>query len=194
MSGETEELTLGAREGDGGAYEALFARVADRLLLYVRLRLGPRLAGSLEPMDVVQDTYLAALRAFGGFEPREPGAFSRWLFRIADNRLRDAAEHLGAQKRQALEGAVRSSTVLTRLRAEEASPQTETQRREQARALHEALAGIDEDERRAVLLRHFHDATFAGIGEELGVSEATARRLVVRAHARLGEALRGLSS
>ena len=34
---------------------------------------------------------------------------------------------------------------------------------------------------------------FLEIGGELGASEATARRLVVRAHARLGGALRGLS-
>lgn len=193
MPSETEDLTQGALGGDGEAYEALFARVADRLLLYVRLRLGPRLAGSLEPMDVVQDTYLAALRSFGDFELREAGAFSRWLLRIADNRIRDAAERLGAQRRQALQGAVRGSTVLTRLCAEQAGPQTESDRREQFQALHEALGSLEEQERQAVLLRHFHDATFAGIGEELGVSEATARRLVVRAHARLGETLRSLS-
>lgn len=191
MSGETEELTLGARGGDADAYEALFARVADRLLLYVRLRLGPRLAGSLEPMDVVQDTYLAALRAFGQFEPRAPGAFSRWLFRIADNRLRDAVDHHDARKRQALAQAVRSSTVMARLRAEAASPATESDRREQVRALQEALDGLAEAERQAVLLRHFHEATFAEIAAQLGVSEPTARRLVVRAYAHLGERLRG---
>ena len=89
---------------------------------------------------------------------------------------------------------MRGSTVLTRLQAEEAGPQTESDRREQFQALHEALGGLDEQERRAVLLRHFHDATFAEIGEELSVSEATARRLVVRAHARLGETLRKLSA
>lgn len=182
---------MGARGGDDAAYEALFARVADRLLLYVRLRLGPRLAGSLEPMDVVQETYLAALRSFAGFEPRGPGAFSRWLFRIADNRLRDAVDHLDAHKRQALARAARSSSVLDRLRAEEASPATESDRREQVHALHEALARLAEDERQAVLLRHFHEATFAEIGAQLGTSEPTARRLVVRAYARLGEALRG---
>lgn len=187
---DTDELTLGARGGDADACEALFARVADRLLLYVRLRLGPRLAGSLEPMDVVQDTYLAALRAFSGFEPRGPGAFSRWLFRIADNRLRDAADHLDARKRQALGQAVRSSAVIARLRAEEAGPATESDRREQAGGLHDALGALAEDERQAVLLRHFHEATFTEIGDQLGVSEPTARRLVVRAYARLGERLR----
>ena len=193
MSGDTEELTLGARGGDDQAYEALFARVADRLLLYVRLRLGPQLAASLEPMDVVQDTYLAALRAFDGFEPREKGAFSRWLFRIADNRLRDAAARLGAKKRQALQQAVRGSSVLARLHADEASPATESERREQLRGLNQALSRLAEDERQAVLLRHFHQETYVGISEQLGVSEPTARRLVARAHARLGKLLRDVS-
>jgi RNA polymerase sigma-70 factor (ECF subfamily) len=191
---DTDELTLGARGGDGEAYEALFARVADRLVLYVRLRLGPQLAASLEPMDVVQDTYLAALRSFEGFEPREDGTFSRWLFRIADNRLRDAAKRLGAQKRQAHQRAVRGSSVLARLRTEEASPATESERRERARALNAALGSLPEEERQAVLLRHFHQETFSGIGEQLGVSEPTARRLVVRAYARLGKTLREFGS
>jgi len=192
MAGDTEELSAGAQRGDREAYEALFARVADRLLLYVQLRLGPNLAGRLEPMDLVQDTYLAALRAFEGFEPREPGAFSRWLFRIADNRLRDAVDHFAALKRQALEGAARDSQALSRLRAEAASPATESQRRERVASLERALASLAEDERRAVELRHFHEEPYAGVGAELGVSEATARRLVARAHVRLGAQLRSL--
>lgn len=192
MAGDTEELSEGAQRGEPEAYEALFARVAERLLLYVRLRLGPQLAGRVEPMDLVQDTYLAALRAFASFEAREPGAFSRWLFRIADNRIRDAADHFGAQKRQALEGAARGSSALTRLRAEAASPASESQRRERAEALAAALAELGAEEGRAVVLRHFHEETYAGIAAELSVSEASARRLVARGLARLGARLRDL--
>lgn len=190
---ETEELTEGAQRGERAAYEALFARVADRLLLYVRLRLGPQLGQRLEPMDLVQDTYLAALRAFASFEQREPGAFCRWLFRIADNRLRDAADHFGAQKRQALEGAAQGSGVLTRLRAEAASPATESQTQERVAALEAALGTLADEERRAVVLRHFHEETYAGIAAELSLSEASARRLVARAHVRLGAQLRELA-
>ena len=42
-----------------------------------------------------------------------------------------------------------------------------------------------------MLLRHFHQETFAAIAVQLGTSEATARRLVARAQAKLGRALRG---
>ena len=63
--------------------------------------------------------------SFANFEPRGPGTFSRWLFRIADNRLRDTVDHLDARKRQALARAARSSSVINRLRAEEAGPATE---------------------------------------------------------------------
>ncbi|HBP18020.1 MAG TPA: hypothetical protein DEA08_09540 [Planctomycetes bacterium] len=189
--GETEDLVADAQGGDEEAYEALFARVADRLLLYLRLRMGAGLRRNLEPLDLVQDTYLAAHRAFPGFEARGEGAFSRWLFQIADNRLRDAADRYRALKRQALQGALRDSGVLARMRADQASPATESDLRDRARALSEALARLEARERDAVLLRHFHQETFAAIAVQLGTSEATARRLVARAQAKLGRALRG---
>jgi RNA polymerase sigma-70 factor (ECF subfamily) len=194
VTGDTDELVAGAQAGDDAAYEALFARVADRLLLYLRLRMGTQLGANLEPLDLLQDTYLAAHQAFATFETREPGAFGRWLFRIADNRLRDAAKRLHAEKRRAFEGAARGSGVLERLRAEQASPSSESGQRERARALNEALAQLPEPEREAVLLRHFHQQTHEAIAAQLSVSEPTARRLVARAQAKLGRALRELSA
>jgi hypothetical protein len=39
----TLELVAAAKGGDREAYDRLFARAAERALLFVRLRMGPRL-------------------------------------------------------------------------------------------------------------------------------------------------------
>lgn len=192
MTGETDELVAGAQGGDEEAYEAVFERVAPRLLLYVRLRLGPALEARVEPMDVLQETYLQAHKSFAQFQPSGSGSFAGWLFGIADNRLRDLAEHFGAEKRRALREARRGSAVLQRLEAQAAGPGTECAQREAQRRLLEAVNDLAEGEREAVLLRFFHQLTFAEIAARLGISEAGARRSVVRASARLGRHLRSL--
>lgn len=192
MTGETDELAADARAGDPAAYEAIFARVAPRLLLYIRLRLGPALQARVEPMDVLQEAYLQAHKSFARFEPSGPSSLSRWLYGIVDNRLRDLAEHFGAEKRRALREARRGSAVLTQLQASAAGPGTECERREAQDRLLEAVGQLDPSEREAVLLRFFHQLTFAEIAARLETSEPTARRSVARASAQLGRHLRSL--
>ena len=100
-AGRTEALAAAAGGGDARSYEELFARVADRLLLYVRLRIGRELSAKLEPLDVVQEVYAEAHRSFATFRPQGPGSFSRWLQRIARHRILDLAKFHGAEKRRA---------------------------------------------------------------------------------------------
>jgi len=193
MANETDDLVAGAARGDDAAYEALFDRVASRLLLYIRMRLGPSLASRVEPMDVLQDAYLQAHKGFARFEARDPGSFSSWLYRIVDHRLHDLADHFGAEKRRALREARRGSAVLLRIEAEAAGPGTECARREARDQLLDAVDGLSEKEREAILLRFFHGLTFDAIAQRLEISEPSVRRTLARAHASLGRHLRGLS-
>jgi len=182
----THHLVEQVQAGDRAAYEALFERVADRLLTYVRIRMGARLRGRLEPVDVVQDVYLEAFRDLARFEPRDEGAFSRWLYRIADHRLSNLADHFGARKRQAPGGALaRGSAVLDRLRDRERSPSSVCARREQEERLVAAMESLDPDEREALLLRHFQGLSVAEVRESLGKSDATVFRILGRARLKL---------
>jgi RNA polymerase sigma-70 factor (ECF subfamily) len=193
VAGETDELVGQAQGGHGGAYEALFARVAERLLLYVRLRLGPELSARLEPADVLQEIYLQAHKDFQTFQLREKGSFSGWLYRIADHRLRDLASYFSADKRKALNQAARGSAVLERLTVEERGPATECDRRERHVALAESLTALADLEREALLLRFFHDLTLDAIADRLETSEPTVRRALVRGQVKLGMRLRSLA-
>lgn len=192
MAGETDELVGRAQGGDGPAYEALFERVAERLLLYVRLRLGPGLGARVEPIDVLQEVYLHAHRDFPRYRARPEGSFSGWLYRIADHRLRDLSAHFGAGKRRAPMAAP-DSAILSRLSAEERGPATECERRDRDQLLAQSLAELEPLEREALLLRHFHDLTFAEIAVRLETSEPTVRRTLTRAQIKLGMRLQSLS-
>ena len=80
-----------ARNGDGGAFDAL-ARAHERALYsHVARILGP----GADAEDVVQDAFVSAWRSLPAFEGT---SFKAWLFRIARNRAIDV---IRAQKRRA---------------------------------------------------------------------------------------------
>ena len=182
----TDALVDLARAGDASSYNRLFARVADRALLYIRLRLGPALRAKVDPLDVLQETYLEAHRSFAHFRPQAEGAFLRWLYGIADNRLRNLADHWRAGKRAA---ARETPGVIERLRASQTGPATACGRAEQNDRLLAALESLGADEREALVLRYFHESTLEAIALAMDTSISSARRLLARAELRLGRAL-----
>lgn len=97
----TMDLLRRAQDGNRDALEALFARYYERVRRIVRLRLGRGLRHRLDSGDILQETFLDALKAFDRFEMRDEAAFIHWLSRIAEHQIRDAADYHGAQKREA---------------------------------------------------------------------------------------------
>jgi RNA polymerase sigma-70 factor (ECF subfamily) len=185
----THELVERAKAGDEDAYDRLFDRVADRLLLYTRVRMGKSLRRHADPLDVVQESYLEAHRSFGGFEAHESDSFTRWIFRVVDNRIRDLAKHYGSKKRSPLGGLVHDSQALRQLRQDHAGPLTSVERRERHERLVNAMDELEPEEREALLLQYFRRLTLAEISVSLGRSQATISRLLGRARLRLGMAL-----
>ncbi len=191
---ETQLFLQRARGGDEQAYDELFARVAPRILLYVRLRLGKRLGSQVEAEDVLQETYLEAHRAFSSLRSDHPGAFVRWLCTIADNRLSDLADHHGAKKRSGPKAEGRFSEIVRRLGYSGTGPATAFAREEAKEQIATAMKQLSDEAHEALLLRHFQGYTLAEIAEQMKTSEPTVRRLIVRAHVQLGSLLRKLTS
>lgn len=186
----TGALVLRARAGDREAYDRLFALTADRVLLYVRMRLGEGLRRELESMDVLQEAYAEALRSLGDFDRGDDGAFARWLCRIAENRIRDLADRHGAAKRRPPGGVRPVTEVLDRVRASGTGPVTCAARAEKRACLERAVGALGDEERQAILLRYFQDRTVEEMGEVMGKSPSAVRRLLGRAIARLGDELK----
>ena len=185
----TVALVQRARSGDAEAYDELFVRAAERLRFYLRVRLGASLRAREDSGDLLQETFLAAHRAFAGFEHRGEGAFVRWLCRIAENCIRARADHHAADRRRSPAELERLSRVGERLEAPGEGPATLADRSERHVRLTEALAELPVQEREALLLRHFEGRSIDEVADALGTSATSARRLIGRATVRLGDVL-----
>ena len=173
----TKQIWLQAKAGDVAARERLFSLHSDRLLLFIRARLGEQLRAKLEPDDVLQDAYWAAFRRFDDFQYTDDGAFLRWMCRIIDNRLRDAHDYFTAQKRRP-EWVAKSAPT---------GPLTAVQRSEQCERLEAALLRLAPEHREVVLLRYFQGFSAEEAGQQMGRTAGAIRSLAARALTELGK-------
>ena len=192
LPASTLQLVRQARDGDREAYDRLFSLAADRVLLFVRLRAGKDLLARLEPVDILQEVYLAAHSGFDRFVPRGRGSFSAWLCGIAENRMRDLVDHHGAKKRRAAGEQLPITRVLENAGAAATGPLSAAARIEKSERLATGINALEEEEREALLLRFFQDLTIDEVAGRLGRSPTATRRLLGKATLRLGSRLQGL--
>src|SRR6516225_3650790 len=89
---QEREVARGLREGDAEAWRALYDAYAQRVWRAVARLMGP---GSADVADVVQETFLAAARSAGNYDPWR-GSLWLWLWGIA---RRHVALHYRKEKR-----------------------------------------------------------------------------------------------
>lgn len=185
----TPRLLQCARAGDRQAYDELFARVSDRVLFFVRMRLGGRLREKVDSVDVLQDVYMEAHQDLERFKHQGEGAFARWLCRLIENRLRDLADHYAAKKRQPPGTALPVNSVLQAAKDSGTGPVTAAARLETRDRLVQSMARLPEGEREVLLLRFYQEKTYAEIADATGRSSTAVRRLLGRALKSLGTKL-----
>lgn len=162
------DRALRGKDGDRGE---LLERLRPRLLLWAAGRLRADLREKIEPDDVAQDVLLSVHRSFGGFEGQSPGEFFRWVFRIAENRLKDIAAHYGALKRQLPEPRSFSQTT----------PSQHAARTEQLDRVARAIEQLPEDYRQVIQLVRFEERSTDEAGELMERSANAVRILYFRA-------------
>ena len=186
-------LIAKARAGQRDAADQLFARAADRVLLYVRMRLGTALRARVDAMDVLQETFLHAQRAWPRFELPERAdaerALVHWLCAIAENRIRDLAAWHGAARRAVAREQREVTAVLREVQRSGHGPATSLVRRDERDRLADAVDQLPDEDREVLLLRHFEGLTVDAIADRTGRSESSVRRALGRAVARLGRQL-----
>jgi RNA polymerase sigma-70 factor (ECF subfamily) len=192
---ETTALLQRAAAGDTTALGELFARHRDRLRRMVQLRLDRRLAGRLDPSDVLQEAFLEVARALGQYlrSPEQP--FFLWLRLVTGRKLqalhrshlgvkaRDAGREVSLQ-RGALPGAS-SVALAAHLLGRLTTPSQAAQRAEMRLRVQEALNEMGALDREVLALRHFEQLTNKEAALALGLSEAAASNRYVRALVRL---------
>jgi RNA polymerase sigma-70 factor (ECF subfamily) len=181
---ESTALLRRARQGEQDALNALYERVAGRLLGFIRLRLGRSLRAQLESRDILQATFLKSFEHLHQFEQSDTGSLMGWLTRIAENEIRDRADYQTRQRRDArLE--VPLETGHAEIAAAMRSALTQVLQDERAERLEDALEALEPQYREVIILRCFEELSFREIGTRLDKSEDACRMQYARAMAAL---------
>ena len=184
------------------ALAELFARHRARLRRMVDIRLDPRVAGRVDPSDVLQEAFMDASNQLQSYLDKLPMQPFLWLRFLTGQRLMALhRRHLGARKRDAkrdvpLPGLGRpqvySGSLSCHLAGRLTTPSGAVARLEMQARLHEALDGMEPLDCEILALRHFEELTNNEAAEELGISKAAASKRYIRALDRLRKTLAGV--
>ena len=173
-----------ARDGDKEAANRLWERYYEKLIPAVRIRLGQKLRGKMETMDVVQSVFCEAVRSADQREFESEGHFRAWLNQLVENRIRKEARYFGRQKRD-----MQKEEVFLNTKREERRPDRTLSPRpvsivehfDELARMELALEHVPSDVREILVMRYFEELTYAEIGERIEKSEEATRKIVNRA-------------
>lgn len=192
------DLVRRAQEGDRQAVDRLIERYYDRVRPIVRARMGPLLRERVDSVDILQETFLDAVRLLDRFEVRSESSLIRWLAKIAENRIREAVQKMLAAKRdparqERFDRLTSTAGVGAEPLAKGASPSVQVAGDEAKERFQACLELLPEHYREAILLRDFAGASWDEVAEALGKPSAGAARMLhARALAELASIYRRL--
>jgi RNA polymerase sigma factor (sigma-70 family) len=166
VPGRTDaELAVAAAAGDRGAFAGIYDRYADRLHDFCVGMLRDRDAAA----DCVQDVFCTAATTLN--QLREPDKLRPWLYAIARN---EALRRIRARRRE------QPTDELPDAASADAGPDTLAARSELANLIAEAAGGLSDRDRTVLELGYRHGLEGPDLAEALGVSPATANKMVHR--------------
>jgi RNA polymerase sigma-70 factor (ECF subfamily) len=177
------------REDEPGAFAELVLRYQHRLVGVMHHLVG----NAEEAEDLAQEVFLRVYRSRQKYHARSK--FSTWLFTIANNlalnslRSRQRRPFVPLDARDSGPLGPRPAEQLVRDRADQ--PMQCLQQQELAALIRQALDGLNERQRVAVVLNKFEDMNYAEIAEVMDLSTKAVKSLLSRARANLRSALAG---
>jgi RNA polymerase sigma factor (sigma-70 family) len=196
---ESVDLVRRGQAGDSAALGDLVARYQDRVRRILSIRMGAQFRGQIDSLDLTQDACMAALRGLPGLEPRGHGSIIRWLARITENQVLDAADREYAARRDQRrerpadgQDAGSGDGAAKRLPPAPGPTSGERASRPELRAAYDAcVAELDAVHRDVILLRDYALLEWPEVCEELGRPSVPAtQELHRRARLALGARLR----
>lgn len=184
---ESLALVRRIQDGDAAAWDALYLRYRDQLILSIRCRLGPGLRARLASEDILQSVFKDALADLPKFAPQHARALNHYLHTCALNKIRNKADYYSAEKRRG--DVPLSESMVTRLpNPSDAEPEYHDSPR--FAALERALGRLPDEMREVVLLRRVEELSNNEVAEILGKSPEAASKIYNRALARLSTLMR----
>ncbi len=191
--GESMALLTRARQGDDEALQHLLVRYQERLRRIVRIQLGSSAFGrAQDSMDLVQNTFLAALPQIRELQPRSQAGLLQWLSLIALNQVRDAWKHQHAGRRDVRreEALPSQADAIAAGESHTVDPGRAVELAEIRDLLDDAVGELPDDQREVVLLRDYYGESWERIAEQMRRERGAARSLHHRAWVQLRSRLR----
>jgi RNA polymerase sigma-70 factor, ECF subfamily len=180
-------LMYRVRDDVPGAFEQMVEQYQHRLVAVMH-----HLVGNLsEAEDLAQEVFLRVYRSRKKYQARSK--FSTWLFTIANNL---ALNSLRARQRKPVvplkttdSGPLGPRPAEQLVHDHHSGPMRRMERAELAAVIQQALAGLNERQRVAVVLNKFEDMNYCEIAEVMGLTTKAVKSLLSRARMNLRAAL-----
>ena len=161
---QLNNLMCAVADGDAESLDGIYVIAAKRMYVAALTIVGERAAAE----DVVSDSFIKVARFAKKYKTQTDAL--GWLLKIVRN---TALDYLRKRKRRAEV----SAECLFNLADENASPE----KCERAAMLEQAIAKLDDGERRAIYMRYYLDMTVREIAQAIGVPRSSTERLLLRA-------------
>ena len=174
---------------------ALLEGRRPHLLAYIDRRLGTGLRRKVEPLDIYQETAIAALNAWPTLELGDRDPFG-WLCQVAEQRIIDCHRRFAAQKRASdrevsahVKPVDASRELIDLLAASLTSASQVVARNERQAKLNAAIAQLAPEAREVLRMRYVEAMPTKAIAEAVGKTDGAVRVLLTRTLHKLQELL-----
>ena len=167
-------LMLAVQLDDPAAFDELVSRYEPRLISVLALLMGDR----EQARDLAQEVFLRVFRARKTYQPK--AKFCTWLFTIANN----VASNARRARRFPYQLNLNDSCTFAvgRLGAKSAAmPSRSLDRAEEVAFVREAIAGLSERQRSALVLCKFEGMSYAEIARTMATTPKAVKSLLARA-------------
>jgi len=182
------ELMLRVRDGDGAAFGQLVELWQHRLVTLFLHQTGDHALAE----DLAQETFMRVYRARDRYRPT--AKFTTWVHTIANNLCSDLRQRAYRRLERGVPHAVSASSSgigLDQLAVAASGllPTRMADRGELQQVVRQALAGLNDRQRMAVLLAKFEQCSYEEIAAAMGLSVPAVKSLLFRARDQLRAAL-----
>lgn len=185
---QTDQLLVErVQQGDRAAFDALVLKYQHKIVKLI----SRYVRDQADAFDIAQEAFIKAYRALPNF--RGDSAFYTWLYRIAIN---TAKNHLVAERRRPVDQDVdlqdpEQFDIQARLKHLD-TPEGMTLTEEIRETVEEAISGLPEDLRTAIILRELEGMTYEEIAEAMDCPVGTVRSRIFRARESIADRLEPL--
>jgi len=170
------ELMVRVKEGDGASFTVLLEKHRSPVIHFLYRMVQNQAVAE----ELAQEVFLRVYRSRGTYEPT--AKFTTWLFRIAThlalNSLRDGRNERLQERLDADSGESASRQLSDSRPSAEAAMVKEVRMEE----IRQAVAGLPEKQRAAVLMHKYQEMEYSQISKILNCSESAVKSLLFRAY------------